>query len=195
MNKIFKVIWNHSLQCFVVVSELARGKLKTDSTIKMNENAPKNQFKISLLSTSLLMAISGYAQAADITVHDFKPTDPFEEVIVGSSILTGSFAGIQKGESGSKWTTLGQAKADGLITGDSAQWVDHDIFRIGSQTKSINYIDPVTGNTVTMKVYDNNDIQTEPAADFRITISTPEGKDGQSCRKRIQRYFVKFFQN
>lgn len=179
MNKIFKVIWNHSLQCFVVVSELARGKIKTDSTIKMNENAPKNQFKISLLSTSLLMAISGYAQAADITVHDFKPTDPFEEVIVGSSNLTGSFAGIQKGESGSKWTTLGQAKADGLITGDSAQWVDHDIFRIGSQTKSINYIDPVTGNTVTMKVYDNNDIQTEPAADFRITISTPVGKDGQ----------------
>lgn len=30
-----------------------------------------------------------------------------------------------------------------------------------------------------MKVYDNNDIQTEPAADFRVTISTPVGKNGQ----------------
>lgn len=181
MNKIFKVIWNARIHAFVVTSELAKG-YNNSGSLSCADNILNNKVLFKFNLAPIPFALSFFccgAYAADIQVYNFTPQNPFEEVIVGSSNLTGSFAGIQKGESGSKWTTLGQAKADGLITGDSAQWVDHDIFRIGSQTKSINYIDPVTGNTVTMKVYDNNDIQTEPAADFRITISTPVGKDGQ----------------
>ena len=114
-----------------------------------------------------------------LTVHDFTPQDPFEEIISGSSRLVGSFAGITKGASGNQWMTLGQARDQGLITDDSAQWVDKDIFRMGSQTKSINYRDPVTGSMVTMKVFDNSDMQTEAAKDFRVVMSTPVGKDGQ----------------
>lgn len=180
MNKIFKVLWNAQTQMFVVTSELAKGHNCSNSRSCSSNtiNTGAHGFKLAPISFALSIFCFS-ANAADIQVHDFTPQDPFEEVISGSNNLIGSFAGIQRGESGAKWTTLGQAKADGLITGDSAQWVDHDIFRIGSQTKSINYIDPVTGNTVTMKVYDNNDIQTEPAADFRVTISTPVGKNGQ----------------
>ncbi|WP_439241537.1 ESPR domain-containing protein [Lonepinella sp. BR2474] len=32
MNKIFKVIWNHSTQSFVVVSELSKSKGKSSSS-------------------------------------------------------------------------------------------------------------------------------------------------------------------
>lgn len=180
MNKIFKVLWNAQTQLFVVTSELAKGHncSSSQSCSSSAANTGLHFFKLAPISFALSF-FCFTANAEDIQVHDFTPQDPFEEVISGSNNLIGSFASIQKGESGTKKTTLGQAKSDGLITGESAQWVDHDIFRIGSQTKSINYTDPVTGNTVTMKVYDNNDIQTEPAADFRITISTPVGKDGQ----------------
>jgi len=180
VNKIFKVIWNSQTQMFVVTSELAKGHncSSSQSCPRTIINTGLWCFKLAPITLALSF-LSFNVQAEDLQVHNFTPQDQFEEVISGSSNLIGSFAGIYKGASGAAWTTLGQAKADGLITGDSAQWISHDIFRIGSQTKSINYIDPVTGNTVTMNVYDNNDIQTEPAADFPITISTSVGKDGQ----------------
>ncbi len=187
MNRVFKVIWNHCQQRFVVTSELARN----NSCISQNNPDVacliENKGRITLFQISPLMValfsifgMTDSVMAADIQVHDFTPQDKYEEVISGTgNNLTGSFSGIQRGEEGYRWTTLGQAKADGIITGESAQWVDHDIFRMGSQTKVINYVDPITGNQTSMKVYDNSDMQTEPAKDFRVVVSTPVGADGQ----------------
>lgn len=180
MNKVFKVIWNAQMNAFVVVSELAKGYCRISRSL-VNPDSPKRlkTFTLSAIVLGIFTACASEVIAADIQVHDFTPQDPFEEIISGSSHLVGSFAGITKGASGSQWMTLEQARDQGVITDDSAQWVDKDIFRMGSQTKSINYIDPVTGSTVTMNVFDNSDMQTEAAKDFRVVVSTPVGKDGQ----------------
>ncbi|MBA1133119.1 autotransporter outer membrane beta-barrel domain-containing protein [Escherichia coli] len=180
MNKVFKVIWNAQISAFVVASELAKGYCRISCSL-VNPDSPKRlkTFTLSAIVLGIYTACASEVIAADIQVHDFTPQDPFEEIISGSSRLVGSFAGITKGASGNQWMTLGQARDQGLITDDSAQWVDKDIFRMGSQTKSINYRDPVTGSMVTMKVFDNSDMQTEAAKDFRVVMSTPVGKDGQ----------------
>ncbi|ELV3390529.1 autotransporter outer membrane beta-barrel domain-containing protein [Enterobacter hormaechei] len=180
MNKVFKVIWNRQMNTFVVVSELAKGYCRSSCCLNGLKSVYQiKKFMLSAITIAIFASLSLEASSADIQVHDFTPQDPFEEIISGSSRLVGSFAGMTKGASGSQWMTLEQARDKGLITEDSAQWVDKDIFRMGSQTKSINYIDSVTGSTVTMKVFDNSDMQTEAAKDFRVVVSTPVGKDGQ----------------
>ncbi|PSY37479.1 autotransporter outer membrane beta-barrel domain-containing protein, partial [Escherichia albertii] len=180
MNKVFKVIWNSGLNVFIVASELAKGYCKT-AVRKMAcvcHTANKNFiFTILFLGTN--------ASAENLQVHDFSPQIQFEQKITGTNTLTGSFEKISRGAEGFVWTTLGQAKAEGLITKDSVQWVDKNIFRLGSQTKSISYIDPVTGNTMTMNVYDNNDIQIEPARNFMVVIPQAVGRYGQYVDRNL----------
>ncbi|WP_347254714.1 autotransporter outer membrane beta-barrel domain-containing protein [Leminorella grimontii] len=182
MNKIFKLVWNSQLQMLVVASEFAKGYIYSSSKRVFNDSPNDlrtlRHFEWGAIPAALSL-LACPVSAADIQVFDFTPQNSFEEVLSGSNRLVGSFAGIQRGMTGYTWTTLGQARDNGLITGDSAKWIDYDILRMGSQTKSINYIDPITGNTVTMKVYDNSDIQTEPAKDFGITISVPVGTNSQ----------------
>lgn len=180
MNKVFKVIWNSQVNSFVVVSELAKGYCRTSLRLRnLNSIKQVKTFMLSAIVLALFATRMSEAIATDILVHDFKPQNPFEEIISGSSRLIGSFADITKGASGNEWMTLEQARNRGLISADSAPLVDKDIFRMGSQTKSINYIDPVTGRTMTMKVFDNRDIQTEAAKNFGVVLSTAVGKDGQ----------------
>lgn len=66
MNKIFKVIWNKSAQCFVVSSELAKSTVKSGRQ-KLTPASQKSStlFSFSLLVSSLLMAMSGSAYAVN----------------------------------------------------------------------------------------------------------------------------------
>lgn len=52
MNKIYKVVWNNTLQCYTVVSELAKSRTKN--------NASK-VIKTTLLSSFLAVTSSTYA--------------------------------------------------------------------------------------------------------------------------------------
>ncbi|EEX50180.1 YadA-like family protein [Pasteurella dagmatis] len=61
MNKVYKVIWNHSLNTFVVVSELARGYVKSSSSSNSSTSKLSKVFKLNLLG--LLLAISLPSQA------------------------------------------------------------------------------------------------------------------------------------
>lgn len=184
MNKVYKVKWNARTGTFIVVSELAKGHCKSIARRK-NVSRILNKPVIGAIAIAMSAIFVTGTLAADLQVYDFSPQDPFEEVISGSTNLLGSFSGITQGQSGYINTTLGKARDNGLITSDSAQWIDYGILRMGSQTKSINYIDSITGNTVTMKVYDNNDMQTESAEDIHIVISAPVGKDGQYVDRNL----------
>jgi len=66
MNKIFKVIWNKSAQCFVVSSELAKSTVKSGRQ-KLTPASQRSStlFSFSLLVSSLLMAMSGSAYAVN----------------------------------------------------------------------------------------------------------------------------------
>lgn len=56
MNKIYKVIWNYTLNTFVVVSELAKGCVKSSSSNTSSPSKFSRAFKLTLLS--LLLGVS-----------------------------------------------------------------------------------------------------------------------------------------
>ncbi|MBZ6388889.1 MAG: autotransporter outer membrane beta-barrel domain-containing protein [Pantoea dispersa] len=74
MNKSYRVIWNYALQCYVVTSELARGKVKSSCSGKA---ANKSALIGGALGSALLLAGSPAALAANgATVSD--PAQPVE---------------------------------------------------------------------------------------------------------------------
>ncbi|WP_427833715.1 YadA-like family protein [Actinobacillus pleuropneumoniae] len=69
MNKIFKVIWSHATQTFVVVSELTRSKSKAKASVSDVKNGVSSLitsgFKLSAISSLLISAIpTAYAAVA-----------------------------------------------------------------------------------------------------------------------------------
>ena len=63
MNKIFKVVWNRTIQSFVVTSELAKGRVKssaeqnsTDVSAESGKNGIATVFRLTVISadTSVL---------------------------------------------------------------------------------------------------------------------------------------------
>ncbi|WP_338671323.1 autotransporter outer membrane beta-barrel domain-containing protein (plasmid) [Pantoea dispersa] len=74
MNKSYRVIWNYALQCYVVTSELARGKVKSSCSGKA---ANKSALIGGALGSALLLAGSPAALAANgATISD--PAQPVE---------------------------------------------------------------------------------------------------------------------
>ncbi|WP_058758779.1 autotransporter outer membrane beta-barrel domain-containing protein [Pantoea dispersa] len=74
MNKSYRVIWNYALECYVVTSELARGKVKSSCSGKA---AGKSILAGGALGSALLLAGSPMALAANgATVND--PAQPVE---------------------------------------------------------------------------------------------------------------------
>lgn len=180
MNKIFKVIWNAQINSFVVVSELAKGYCKSSHCSRsVNTTRYFRCFALSSLALALQAICLTRVNAEDILVHDFTPENIFEQNVSGVSRLTGSFSNIQPGKTGFHWTTLGQARADGFITEETAGWIDFDILRMGSQAKPINYVDQTTGSVKSMAVYDTGNIKGSPASKFNIILTDPVGNQGQ----------------
>lgn len=195
MNKVFKVIWNHSLQCFVVTSELARnlGKVKSAainpeiSEADMNKSAGLSRSLLALLISSVLGMHATAANAIEITVNTTNPEDTnIGTIVTDISNLVGSFNAIKPGKPGFETITLGQARDRGIIlTPEQASYVDLNIFKIGDQTTAISYTDSTTQNTVTLNTFDNDKMSTYAAKDFNITPSVAVGANGQYIDKRF----------
>ena len=63
MNKIFKVVWNRTIQSFVVTSELAKGRVKssaeqnsTDVSAESGKNGIATVFRLTVISAALFGA-------------------------------------------------------------------------------------------------------------------------------------------
>ena len=61
MNKIFKVVWNRTIQSFVVTSELAKGRVKSsaeqnsaDVSAESGKNGIATVFRLTVISAALL---------------------------------------------------------------------------------------------------------------------------------------------
>ena len=77
MNQIFRVIWNHSTQTWMAVSELAKGKVKSSSV--GNTDKLSISFKISSLSIAITVGLgvftsNAFAAIAEGTING-KATD------------------------------------------------------------------------------------------------------------------------
>ncbi|OWS73970.1 hypothetical protein CBW22_19650 [Pantoea sp. VS1] len=75
MNKSYRVIWNYALQCYVVTSELARGKVKSSCSGKA---AGKSRLVSGALGSALLLAGSPMALASEHGALVNGPEDKLE---------------------------------------------------------------------------------------------------------------------
>ena len=73
MNKIFKVVWNRTIQSFVVTSELAKGRVKssaeqnsTDVSAESGKNSIATVFRLTVISAALFGASNAYAATAQV---------------------------------------------------------------------------------------------------------------------------------
>ena len=73
MNKIFKVVWNRTIQSFVVTSELAKGRVKssaeqnsTDVSAESGKNGIATVFRLTVISAALFGASNAYAATAQV---------------------------------------------------------------------------------------------------------------------------------
>ncbi|ROP61810.1 autotransporter family porin [Enterobacter sp. BIGb0383] len=182
MNRIFKVIWNAQLQVFIVASEFAKGYCRS---AKVSSDAKHLLMGIvTPLAAGLLYAPS--INAADLTFYGFSPSDPTEITVSGTdNTLTGSFANVQNGSKGFKNITLGQAQADGLLGWNGDLVGQYDLLKMGSQEKSINYTDPLTGTNLSMKVFNSDNFLTASLSDFVVAVSVAVGKDGQYVDRNL----------
>ena len=62
MNKIFKVIWSKSRNCYVVASELAKGHTKASST-----GDKTRRLALAAITALMLLPVGGFSYAADTT--------------------------------------------------------------------------------------------------------------------------------
>lgn len=60
MNKIFKVIWSKTRNCYVVASELAKGRTKAAST-----GDKAKRLALAAITALMLLPVGGYSYAAD----------------------------------------------------------------------------------------------------------------------------------
>lgn len=186
MNKVFKVIWNSQLQLYIVASELAKGVCRSTTRSSSEESSANPQLPAMVATIALSTFCVPLSNAAEMSVYAFDPTDPTEIHVNGTgNNLTGSYAVIKRGSSGYKQLTLGEAKEAGLL-GTNADLVGkYDLLKMGSQIKSINYIDPHTGANLSMKVYDSDAFYQASLTDFVINASTPVGPTGQYIDRNL----------
>ncbi|WP_419844003.1 ESPR-type extended signal peptide-containing protein, partial [Actinobacillus pleuropneumoniae] len=101
MNKIFKVIWSHATQTFVVVSELTRSKSKAKASVSDVKNGVSSvigtSFKLSIISSLLISTISVAYAAVSIEAAWNKEVSQGSATAVGiQSIAIGPNAGKQR---------------------------------------------------------------------------------------------------
>lgn len=186
MNKVFKIIWNPRSQNFVVTSELAKGHCKASQNNASSTEDCRRSISKSYLIPILFSSLPSMVMAEDISVYNFSPEDTREITITGkNNNFTGSFSSIAKGADGYESTTLGVAWDNGWLGQNGELVEDYNIFRIGTQNKAIDYIDPITGNKESMRVYDNANMSVSPLADFHVVISIAVGPDGQYVDRNL----------
>lgn len=88
MNKIFKVIWSKSRNCYVVASELAKGHTKASST-----GDKTRRLALAAITALILLPVGGFSYAADATIM-------VEPVRTGSTTAVEVYTkeGIDKGQ-------------------------------------------------------------------------------------------------
>ena len=90
MNKIFKVIWSKTRNCYVVASKLAKGTSKSTSTGRMAKRAA-----LAAVAALLISPLgAGYVSAADsVTVKDTSNTDQIVYTKDGVDAQLSGYAG------------------------------------------------------------------------------------------------------
>ena len=134
MNKIFKVVWNRTIQSFVVTSELAKGRVKSsaeqnsaDVSATSGKNSIATVFKLTVISAALLGAGNSYAATAGRGQIAVDP--PTSATAVSGATATGIGA-LSIGASAN-------ATANGAVAvGTSANATHNNSLAVGTNAKA-----------------------------------------------------------
>ncbi|WP_115911627.1 YadA-like family protein [Haemophilus parainfluenzae] len=135
MNNIFKIIWSHSAQLFVVTSELAKGKVKSaSSSKKISSVTSSTTSKISLLSASILLGLFTTNVNAEVVLNNYS---------------YGNSATVQK-NSGTETVPAPKATETGIAIGNNANaygdgsLISIDLIAIGNNATTSEHTQRVT---------------------------------------------------
>ncbi len=134
MNKIFKVVWNRTIQSFVVTSELAKGRVKSsaeqnsaDVSAESGKNGIATVFRLTVISAALLGAGNSYAATARRGQIAVDP--PTSATAVSGATATGINA-LSIGASA-------KATANGAVAvGTSANATHNNSLAVGTNAKA-----------------------------------------------------------
>ena len=134
MNKIFKVVWNRTIQSFVVTSELAKGRVKssaeqnsTNVSAESGKNGIATVFRLTVISAALLGAGNSYAATAQQGKIAVDP--PTSATAVSGATATGIGA-LSVGASAN-------ATANGAVAvGTSANATHNNSLAVGTNAKA-----------------------------------------------------------
>ena len=162
MNKIFKVIWNHTTQTWTAVGELASAKGKSKSV------------KLAAISTALLAVVAGGAQAADVVTK----AEDRGGLAIGTNTVSDQFygtadytkkTGLNKNQVGAQVNAYdGIAIGNGALSGSNSGTAGNAHVAIGLMSQA-------TGNTANGKVGDGANGQNAAVALGAYSLATGQG--------------------
>ena len=162
MNKIFKVIWNHTTQTWTAVDELASVKGKSKSV------------KLAAISTALLAVMAGGAQAADVVTK----AEDRGGLAIGTNTVSDQFygtadytkkTGLNKNQVGAQVNAYdGIAIGNGALSGSNSGTAGNAHVAIGLMSQA-------TGNTANGKVGDGANGQNAAVALGAYSLATGQG--------------------
>ena len=134
MNKIFKVVWNRTIQSFVVTSELAKGRVKSsaeqnsaDVSTKSGKNGIATVFRLTVISAALLGAGNSYAATAA------RGKIEFDAVTSATAVSGATATGIGALSVGAS----ANATANGAVAvGTSANATHNNSLAVGTNAKA-----------------------------------------------------------
>lgn len=184
MNKSYRIIWNESMQQWVVASELASGKKKT-KTSKIIQ-----AWKAGVIGSSALLAMP--LMAADIiNMPAFSSDDGGSALIIASdsSLISNNGFGfdlIQRGQSGYKTTTIADAAVTGLIRGNGSdiKTIEGNALILGNKV-GYDFVDKTTGNNIPFSAFDSTAFTTNTIGDRDIYVNEAVGVDGQYVDRNL----------
>lgn len=151
MNRIFKVIWSKTKNCYVVASELAKGRTKAAST-----GDKAKRLALAAITALMLLPVGGYSYAADTaTVTDTSATQQTVYIKDGAD---NTF--VKKGSDNGNSLTIGAS--------ESKTYSTHQ-FVTGAQTT----YDGLSGQVVTQATRDQSSISLKVGNSGDLTYNFP----------------------
>ena len=166
MNKIFKVIWSKSRNCYVVASELAKGTSKSTSTGRMAKRAV-----LAAVAALLISPLgAGYVSAVDyVTVKDTSDTEQMVYTKDGVDIQLGEYAKNTTVSKNTSDISDLEAKTEGITDGT---------------TKDGQYVN--TDNYVGQNLYAlDQDLQAETSARMAADTTLQTNIDNEAAERKV----------
>ena len=109
MNKIFKVIWSKTRNCYVVASELAKGRTKAAST-----GDKAKRLALAAITALMLLPVGGYSYAADTDTATVTDTSSTQQTVYTQDGANNTF--VKKGSDNGQSLTIGASESEILST-------------------------------------------------------------------------------